>query len=184
MDYGDLDPDTSTPTGEACACKLPCQNVAMDDIQVRPATLDDLPHILHHRRAMFRDMGGVTDAELDAVEATAGAFLRAAIPTGQYRGWLAVTAGGEVVAGAGIAILPWPGSPRDPAPRRGWIQNVYTEAPFRRRGLARRLMETAIEWCRTEGFYAIALHAAPDGRPLYESLGFRDTNEMRLDLRP
>jgi len=28
----------------------------------------------------------------------------------------------------------------------------------------------------------ISLHASPFGRPLYESLGFEPTNEMRLHL--
>jgi GNAT superfamily N-acetyltransferase len=152
------------------------------DIRIRPATLADIPHILRHRRAMFRDMGGVTEAQLDAVVVTAEGFLREGIPTGAYRGWLAITADGRIAAGAGITIVPWPGSPRDPAPRRGWIQNVYTEPEFRRQGLARKLMETVVEWCRADGFYAISLHASREGRPLYESIGFHDTNEMRLDL--
>ena len=154
----------------------------MEDILIRPAALADIPHVLCHRRSMFRDMGGATDSELDAVIVTAEKFLRDAIPSGMYRGWLAIAADGRVAAGAGITILPWPGSPRDPAPRRGWIQNVYTEPEFRRRGLARRLMETLVEWCRADGFYAITLHASPEGRPLYESMGFHNTNEMRLDL--
>jgi GNAT superfamily N-acetyltransferase len=154
----------------------------MEGIQIRPAGFADMAHILRHRRAMFRDMGSGTDAELDAMLVTAEAFLREALPAGRYRGWLAETKDGHVVAGAGIAIFPWPGAPRDPSPRRGWIQNVYTEPEFRRRGLARKLMQVVVEWCRTEGFHTIALHASDEGRPLYESMGFRVTNEMRLEL--
>jgi GNAT superfamily N-acetyltransferase len=104
------------------------------------------------------------------------------MPAGEYRGWLAVAADGRVAAGAGITIVPWPGGPRDTAPRRGWIQNVYTEPEFRRRGLARLLVESVVNWCRTEGFHTVSLHASRDGRSLYESMGFRDTNEMRLIL--
>ena len=44
-------------------------------------------------------------------------------------------------------------------------------------------METVVDWCRTEGFYTVSLHASHEGRSLYESMGFRDTNEMRLFLR-
>jgi hypothetical protein len=39
-----------------------------------------------------------------------------------------------------------------------------------------------IAWCRARGLTRITLHAAPAGRPLYESLGFTVTNEMRLVL--
>ena len=82
------------------------------------------------------------------------------MPAGRYRGWLAETAEGRVIAGVGIAIYAWPGSPADPAPRRGWVINVYTEPEFRRRGIALRLMNTLVEWCRAEGFGSVALHAS------------------------
>ena len=59
---------------------------------------------------------------------------------------------------------------------------MFTDAAHRRRGLARRLMETMLEWCRAEGMRFLYLHASDDGRPLYESLGFTPTNEMRLAL--
>jgi ribosomal protein S18 acetylase RimI-like enzyme len=57
--------------------------------------------------------------------------------------------------------------------------NVYTEPSFRRRGLARRLMHQVLSRSRAEGLERLVLHAAPDGRRLYEQLGFAPTNEMR-----
>ena len=152
------------------------------DIQIRPAAFADMSHVLRHRRAMFRDMGRGTDAELDEMLIASETFLRAALPSGTYRGWLAETDEGQIVAGVGITILPWPGAPGDPAGRRGWIQNVYTEPEFRRRGLAKQLMVTVIEWCRVEGFRNVWLHASEYGRSLYESMDFQPTNEMRLKL--
>jgi GNAT superfamily N-acetyltransferase len=62
------------------------------------------------------------------------------------------------------------------------ILNMFTEPTFRRRGLARMLMQTMIAWCREQGYKTVALHASDEGRPLYESLGFQPTNEMRLHL--
>ena len=155
----------------------------MDTILIREAGIDDVPHILHHRRSMFWDMGNHDEDAHRRMLVAAEAFLRDAMPRGGYRAWMAETPDGRVVAGAGITILAWPASPDDPAPRRGWIQNVYTEIEFRRQGLARRLMETAIEWCRAEGFVTVSLHASVFGRPLYEDMGFVQTNEMRLRLR-
>jgi predicted GNAT family acetyltransferase len=63
------------------------------------------------------------------------------------------------------------------------IVNVYTEPDHRRRGLARRLMVTMLDWLRQEGYGTVSLHASDYGRALYESLGFRATNEMRLQLK-
>jgi GNAT superfamily N-acetyltransferase len=156
----------------------------MGDTRIREAHEGDIGHILDHRRRMFWDMGNHDEEAHRRMLVSAEAFLRDAIPRGRYRGWLAETANdGRVVAGAGLAIVDWPGSPADPAPCRVWVQNVYTEPGFRRQGLARQLVERAVEWCRAEGFVNVSLHASEFGRPLYEALGFLPTNEMRLRLR-
>jgi GNAT superfamily N-acetyltransferase len=60
------------------------------------------------------------------------------------------------------------------------VLNVHTEPPWRRRGLARRLMLEVLSWARTEALDSLVLHAAPEGRSLYEALGFVATNEMRF----
>jgi len=155
----------------------------MTDMRIREAGPGDIAHILHHRRAMFWDMGNHDEEAHRLMLVNSEAFLRDAMPRGRYRGWLAETAEAHVVAGAGVTILDWPGSPADPAPYRAWVQNVYTEPAFRSRGLARVLMERVVEWCRAEGMANVSLHASEFGRPLYESLGFVPTNEMRLRLR-
>jgi GNAT superfamily N-acetyltransferase len=155
----------------------------MDEIRLRPATPADIPTVVHHRKQMFADMGSGTASTREAMGLSTATYLRDAMPSGRYRGWLAETAEGRVIAGVGIAIYDWPGSPADPAPRRGLVINVYTEPEFRRRGIALRLMNALVEWCREEGFGSVALHASADGRPLYERMGFVQTNEMRLTLK-
>jgi GNAT superfamily N-acetyltransferase len=155
----------------------------MDEIRIRPATPADIPLVVHHRMQMFADMGSGTPETREAVGLSTATYLRDAMPSGRYRGWLAETAEGRVIAGVGIAISAWPGSPADPAPRRGLVINVYTEPEFRRRGIARRLMDTLVEWCRAERFGSVALHASVYGRALYEQMGFVPTNEMRLTLK-
>lgn len=148
---------------------------------IREATGADVDSIVRHRRLMFSDMGIGDAAALDAMTAAASASIRAGIETGAYRGWL-VEADNRIVAGGGLVIFEYQPSPAEPMSRRAAVLNMYTEPKWRRRGLARRLMETMIDWCRAEGFAALSLHASDEGRPLYEALGFRATNEMRLIL--
>ncbi len=155
----------------------------MSDILIRAATPQDLETILCHRRAMFEEMGSGDAHSLDVTIEESRSYLAAALGDGSYRGWLAQTAEGRVVAGAGVGLIGWPPRPSDPQPRRPTIFNVYTEPEFRRRGLARRLMRVMIAWCRQEGFRVVYLHASEEGRPLYASLGFAPTNEMRLHLK-
>lgn len=152
-------------------------------ITIRAATATDITVLIHHRRMMWWDMGRQDATALDQMEVAAKQYFSAAIPDGSYRGFLALTDSGEVVGGAGIVISPWPGSFDQKLPRRAMILNMYVEKPYRRRGIARALMEAMIEWCRREQFAYVGLHASDEGRPLYEKLGFQSTNEMRLELK-
>jgi GNAT superfamily N-acetyltransferase len=157
-------------------------DVEGEAISIRMATPADLDTILHHRSAMFEAMGHHDPAVLASVRRDSVEYLTAALAEGTYCGWFAVTDRGEIVAGCGVLIAAWPGGPWDGQARRAWVINVYCEPAYRRRGLARRLMQAAIDWARGEGFRILSLHASREGRPLYQSLGFQPTNEMRLRL--
>jgi GNAT superfamily N-acetyltransferase len=150
--------------------------------RIRTAAIGDLPHLLHHRRAMYESMGHTDEAMLDEVLRVSELYFRIALPNGRYRGYLAETEEGRVVGGGGIVINDWPAHPRETMPLRVWILNMYVEPEFRRLGIAKRLMEAMVEWCRAEGFRNVSLHASTEGRPLYASMGFVPTNEMRLEL--
>ena len=130
---------------------------------------------------MFADMGEGTAAELDAMVARARPVVAQSLRDGSYRGWL-VERGGMVIAGGGVAILTYQPGPADIDTRRAWVLNVYTEPSVREQGLARLVMTTIVAWCREQGLRTVSLHASRDGRHLYESLGFRPTNEMRLPI--
>ena len=154
----------------------------MPEITIRTATRDDIPEILRLRRAMYEDMDYHDPATLTAMVSISKAYLEKALADGSFRAWLA-SSGTRVVAGGAVIISPWPAHPYDLECRRATILNVYTDPEFRRRGIARRLMQTMIDWCRSQNFAAITLHASDAGRHLYESLGFEASNEMRLKLR-
>ncbi len=154
------------------------------EIAIRPATAADIPELLRQRRAMFEDMGTRGEETLAAMVAAARPYLEAAIGDGTFHGWLAESGAGEILGGGAVVVRARPPSPNDPQPLRAEILNVYTYPSHRRRGVARRLVETMIEWCRARGMASVSLHASADGRPLYERLGFEPTNEMRLELRP
>jgi GNAT superfamily N-acetyltransferase len=153
-----------------------------EEITIRKARPSDLGIIMHHRRSMFADMGHRDPTTLSAMLATSEPLFERGLEDGSYQGWLAEGSPGVVVAGGGVIILEFHSHPRDPRPRRAWIVNMYTEPSFRRRGLARRLMEAMIVWCREVELTSVFLHASDEGRPLYASLGFTPTNEMRVDL--
>ena len=131
---------------------------------------------------MFFEMGYRDEAVLDAMIAAFRPWLRHRMEQGEYLAWLATATDGSVAAGLGLWLMDWPPHMVGPGSRRGNILNVYTNPESRRQGLARRLMEAALDWCRANRIRSVILHSSNDGRPLYEKLGFRHTNEMRLLL--
>ena len=154
----------------------------LQGITIRSASLSDIPEIVRQRRKMYEDMGEDDSFALTAMESLAATYLAKALADGSFHSWFACD-GERPVAGASVIINPWPAHPYDLECRRATILNVYTDREYRRRGIARELMQTAIEWCKQEGLARVTLHASDDGRHLYESLGFEPSNEMRLSLR-
>ena len=156
--------------------------------RIRRATAADAGVLARHRAEMFRDMGQLPDGLSDTLIDAARAYFTQAIADGRYVGWVAELddRSGEIVAGAGLQLrelLPRPDAVRERLVRgpQALVLNVYTERAWRRRGVADALMRELLRWCRGNGIESVVLHASGEGRPLYEKLGFRPTNEMRYD---
>ena len=132
---------------------------------------------------MFEEIGFRDPAVLGRVDGLSREYFEKALSAGAYKAWIAEHPSGSVLGGGGIVISPWPGYPGENHAKRIWILNMYTEPEARRHGIAKRLVQAMIDWCRKEGFSAVSLHASDAGRPLYASLGFQPTNEMTLHLR-
>jgi GNAT superfamily N-acetyltransferase len=155
------------------------------DILVRRATVADIPALAHHRVSMYRDIGELTPSDETRLFEATTAYLRPALESGEYLAWIAVAPGApeRVVAGAGLIVrpmIPRPGTSGGIEVREAQVVNVYTEAAWRRRGIAALVMQQLIDYTRANHLNRVSLHASDEGRPLYESLGFAPTNEMRL----
>ena len=153
---------------------------------IRRATGDDAATLADHRVGMFRDMNAIEAGAEPAMIEASRRYFSEAVPRGEYVGWVMYAADDDrhILGGAGALIrtlLPRPDSDK----RRlvvGWealVLNVYVVPEWRRRGLARYLMETVLEWARVAHMARVVLHASGDGRPLYESMGFVPTGELR-----
>ena len=70
-----------------------------------------------------------------------------------------------------------------PTGKRAHLMNVYTNKDYRRQGIARKMVNMLIEDATGKGATEISLDATEFGRPLYESLGFKDSCEcMTLNI--
>ncbi len=147
--------------------------------ETRLATEADAELISEQRCRMFVDSGQGNEARLKEVAENFVPWVRERLIDGRYVGWL-TTEDKRVVAGAGMLWMDFPPHWMDPEPVRAYLLNVYVEPEFRGRGLARELLEMAVNDARRRGIKVVSLHASKFGKPLYERNGFEPTNEMIL----
>jgi len=66
------------------------------------------------------------------------------------------------------------------SPALAWIGTVITHPDYQRQGLARRMMQTSLDYLHSKGTRCIMLDASEMGRPLYEGLGFRALYKLEV----
>jgi GNAT superfamily N-acetyltransferase len=115
-------------------------------------------------RRCFR---GEAQPDLDAY----AAWLAPRIESGAYVGQLAEHAG-QVIGGVGAVLLDWGPTRGEPSGTRARIVNVSVDADWRRQGVGASLLEAVLERCSALGVRAFNLAATPEGRGLYQALGF------------
>jgi GNAT superfamily N-acetyltransferase len=152
--------------------------------RIRRGTPADIPVIAHHRLEMFAEMGFGDPSTYAEYSAKFQTFAAQEMAAERFLSWLAETAEGEIIAGGAVMLVPYPSNPKQPRQERAFLLNVFTEPAFRRRGIARSLVQTMMDWCREQGFIAVFLHASDAGRPLYQSMGFQPTSELRFNFYP
>jgi len=154
-------------------------NVPDAVITVRPATAEDIPLVVDFRWRMFRELGWDDESRLEQITPAATEHLRDGFATGGCSGFIAEADGSPV----GSVVVVWqrvPPSPRNVIGLTAYILGMYVRPAYRRRGIARTLMNACIESAEERGAPAVMLHASDLGKPLYEGLAFKPTSEMRL----
>jgi ribosomal protein S18 acetylase RimI-like enzyme len=147
-------------------------------LQTRRAVPEDAALIAAHRKAMFLAMGGHEGQVLEIMRQSCEPWVRRMIQSERYFGWI-VTDDETPVASAGLMLMDWPPHPLDPTGEtRGYLLNVFVDPDYRRRGVARELVEACMSEARQRDIRIVTLHASDAGRSVYDQVGFRQTNEM------
>lgn len=69
-------------------------------------------------------------------------------------------------------------SPDNPTGRCAYLMNIYVREPFRGHGIAHEIVKRLIAEAKARDCGKIYLETTADGRPVYESLGFRDLPDI------
>ena len=93
---------------------------------------------------------------------------------------------GKVVSAAFLVLVEKPANPAFMTGKTGTLLNVFTYPEYRRRGIAKVVVERLLDEAKQLGASCIDLSATVQGKPLYEKLGFTAGNSkytpMKLQL--
>ena len=152
-------------------------------ISIRRATVSDVALLTEMRLEMRRERETTPLAiPADDFEALVRSFFARTVADGSFISFIAFC-DGEPAACSGLSVQPLPPSYAEPHGLRGYITNMYTRRAWRGLGLATRLLDEIVMYCRLAGCDSIDLNASAAGRPLYLKYGFQELEgEMKLHL--
>jgi len=151
-----------------------------DGLEVRPASARQARRIWEADHEAFQDHWGGWDRS--------EASFRRWIESPEFQPELLVVAwDGDEVAGAVLNAI-YPEENEDLGVSRGWLDNVFTRRPWRRRGLARALIVRSLHLLRDRGLATAALGVDADNPSgafgLYASVGFSPTERFVAWRKP
>lgn len=172
-----------TPTANGRSGGRRAQTVA-GSYSIRAVRLSDVPVVVRLRTRMMRELGHVGPRAIARHARVVAPWIEHELRARRLWGYLAVGPDNTPLASGLLWLKPRNPSPRFPHTRIPYILSMYTAPPARRRGIAGEIVRALVDSARARGYPRVELHASRAGYALYKSLGFRPTDEMRLELGP
>ena len=152
----------------------------MDNITYYKATADDIPVLVEYRIRFAIELKGEQSPEvIDNLRRQLTNYFSEATANDSCISFIAKNR--NDIAGIGsIHIRQMPGNFKNPSGRWGYIMNMYTASPFRKRGISTCILEKLIDAGKKAGVTAFELHSTKSGEPVYLKNGFELHSEPTL----
>lgn len=146
-------------------------------MEYRMATKEDIDMLMSIRLEMFRKVNELSDNYVfsDGLIANSKRYFLEGNQTTSI-----ALKNDKVVACASMSYIEMMPTFSHPTGNRAHLMNVYTNADYRRQGIARKLVQMLIDEAKEKGVTEISLDATDLGRPLYETLGFCASDECMV----
>lgn len=138
-------------------------------MEMRKANMGDLDKLVKNRMEFILSICDIAHPE--EFEQATREYLRRHLLDGSMLFYLCLDEG-EIVSSCLLCLCDTVPTPDALNGKKGELLNVYTKAPYRRRGLAKTLITRLIDEARALGVTKIVLDYTDDGYPLYQALGF------------
>ena len=148
----------------------------MRNIDFRKADINDLELLVELRYDVLREVNHIEDCDFsdDFMKATENYFAS------DKQSTYIATEGKDIIACATVCYTDVMPTFDHPNGRRARSMNVYTRLEYRRRGIAFKLLDMAVQEAEFRGVTEISLDATDEGRELYLSYGFKPSDEYMV----
>ncbi len=144
-----------------------------ETVAVRP--LSSIAELMKWREEVIVNVFGVVpDSRLLADNRR---YYETHIPDGSHAAFVASVDDTDCGCGA-ICFSDELPSPDNPTGRCAYLMNIYVRHPFRHRGIAHSIVLRLVDEAKRRDCAKIYLETTADGRPVYESVGFKDMPDM------
>ena len=149
------------------------------NITYRKLTESDLDEFIRMRIVQLREEGATED--IDLVPAPKDYYHRH-LSDGTFVSWLALD-GKKIIGTSGMSFVEKPPYFGCPTGRIGLLSSMFTDPDYRRRGIARELLDRVVSDARSYGCGTVQITASDMGMKLYSSYGFKSNgNFMQYKL--
>lgn len=140
-------------------------------METRPATLDDLEHIIQMRMQYLTEVNhNLSEKETSALLKHLPEYYQKHMGK-DFFAYLAMD-DNKPVSTVFLLIIERPATPNFTTGKTGILLNVFTHPAYRKRGLASLLLDMAVVDAKKRNVSSIELQATDMGVPLYEKIGF------------
>lgn len=146
----------------------------MDSITFRKLKKSDITAFIQLRMDQLQEEGAKPTFDLSP---SLYAYYEKHFDDGTFISWLALD-GEKIVATSAVSFVEKPPYYTNPSGKIGLLSSMYTIKPYRKRGIARQLLDKVVNEARQYGCGAVHITASDMGVLLYTNYGFKKNNNF------
>lgn len=144
------------------------------EIEYRKLTRNEVDRLIEIRILQLIEEGATEEFDLRPYLKE---FYDKHMSDGTFVSWLAYDEG-RIIATSGMSFVEKPPYYSCPSGRIGLLTNMYTQPEYRRKGIAKKLIDRVIEEAREYGCGVVQITGSNAGVKLYTAYGFEHNNNF------
>ncbi len=146
----------------------------MTDISYRKLAWEDIDRFIELREMQLQEEGAIATFDLTLSLLN---YYDKHFHDGTFISWIALQ-DKKIIATSGISFIEKPPYYSNASGKIGLLSSMYTLNPYRRLGIAKKLLGLVVNEAKIYGCSAIHITASEAGAHLYQNFGFQRTDKF------